>query len=188
MNKQEMLCLLAAQVAGCQKCKDLAETRIQTVFGRGEPETKVVLLGEAPGRDEDKEGLAFVGRAGQLLNNILSACELEHVYILNILKCRPPNNRVPTPEESANCRPFLDLQLKVIRPKYIVCLGATAAQKLLDTQETIGRLRGKWFEIEKPIKAKVLATYHPAFLLRNPAAKEDVWNDLQLLLEELNAT
>jgi DNA polymerase len=162
----------------------LASTRTQTVFGVGDPHARLVFLGEAPGADEDKQGEPFVGRAGQLLNKILEACKLrrEDVYILNILKCRPPANRNPLPEESQNCRRFLHRQLELIKPEYICCLGSVAAQNLLETTETIGKLRGSVHQFHG---VKVVCTYHPAYLLRNPSAKKQTWEDMKLLMREL---
>ena len=176
--------ILAQEVAGCTRCHELACTRTQTVFGVGDPQARLVFLGEAPGADEDKQGEPFVGRAGQLLNKILEACGLrrEDVYILNILKCRPPGNRNPLPEESQNCRRYLHRQLELIKPEYICCLGSVAAQNLLETTETIGRLRGS---VHKFRGVKVVCTYHPAYLLRNPSAKKQTWEDMKLLMREL---
>jgi uracil-DNA glycosylase family 4 len=154
------------------------------VFGVGSPTTRLVFLGEAPGADEDKQGEPFVGRAGQLLTKIIEACTLkrEDVYILNVLKCRPPNNRPPTPEESANCKEYLDAQLDIIRPEFICCLGSTAAKNLLNTEVPISKLRGK-FQTYRGIR--VMCTYHPAYLLRNPDAKKDVWADMKVLMREM---
>ena len=137
--------VLEQEVAGCTLCGELATTRTQTVFGVGNPRARLCFLGEAPGADEDRQGEPFVGRAGQLLNKILEACKLrrEDVYILNILKCRPPGNRNPLPDEAANCRRYLDRQLELIAPEFICCLGAVAAQNLLATTESIGRMRGR---------------------------------------------
>jgi len=176
--------VLAEEVAGCTLCGDLASTRTQTVFGVGNPAARLCLLGEAPGADEDAQGEPFVGRSGQLLTKILSACGLERgdVYILNILKCRPPGNRNPTPNESANCRQFLIRQLQLIDPEFICCLGAVAAQNLLDTTTSIGRLRGQLHDYRG---INVLCTYHPAYLLRNPGAKKDCWEDMKLLMREM---
>ena len=179
---------IADKVSRCKKCQELVANRTQTVFGDGSPNAKIVFCGEGPGGDEDKQGVPFVGRAGKLLDNILQACNLkrEEVYILNIVKCRPPGNRNPLPEEAKNCRPFLDLQLRVIRPTYIVCLGAVAAQNLLGLKTPISMLRGEWREYRCPdFTAKVLCTYHPAYLLRNPAAKKDAWEDMKMLLKDL---
>lgn len=186
MDKQEKLTLLNDKVKTCQKCAELVEYRTQTVFGEGNPNTQIVFLGEAPGKNEDEQGRPFVGKAGQLLDNILKACGFERaqVYILNILKCRPPSNRVPTPEEATNCRPFLDLQLKIIAPKYIVCMGASAAQYLLDSKIPISQMRKTWYNYQG---VKVICTFHPAYLLRNPEAKKEMWDDLQILLADLQS-
>jgi DNA polymerase len=176
--------LLASEVAGCTRCKELAATRTQTVFGTGNPRAQLCFLGEAPGADEDRTGVPFVGRAGQLLTKIIEACRLtrDEVYILNILKCRPPGNRNPTPEESCNCRPFLLRQLELINPQFICCLGAVAAQNLLETTETIGKLRGTFHDYHG---IRVVCTYHPAYLLRNPAAKHDTWTDMKMLMSAM---
>ncbi|MHB0957223.1 MAG: uracil-DNA glycosylase [Pirellulaceae bacterium] len=175
---------MAGEVAVCPRCAELVATRTQTVFGVGNPRARLVFLGEAPGAEEDRQGEPFVGRAGQLLNKILEACTLqrEDVYILNIVKCRPPGNRNPTPMEAANCRPFLLGQLEIIRPEFICCLGAVAAQNLLETTASIGQLRGR---IHHFGQAQVIATYHPAYLLRNPAAKRATWDDMKLLLQAM---
>ncbi len=169
------------QVADCQLCDELCTTRTQTVFGVGNPRARLCFLGEAPGADEDRQGEPFVGRAGQLLTKIIEACTLSRsdVYILNVLKCRPPGNRAPLPHEAENCREFLDRQLALIRPEFICCLGAVAAQTLLGTQESISRMRGKFFDYHG---IAVMCTYHPAYLLRNPAAKKDVWEDMKTLM------
>lgn len=174
---------LRQRVAACVRCQELAKTRTQTVFGVGNPEARILFLGEAPGADEDARGEPFVGAAGQLLNKIIAACGLqrEEIYICNILRCRPPGNRTPLPSEAANCREFLDGQIAIIDPEFIVCWGAVAAQNLLATDEKIGRLRGRWFQHGR---AKVLCTYHPSYLLRNPAAKKDVWEDMKRFLKE----
>lgn len=186
MNKSEKLNLIADKVCQCTKCPMLVENRIKTVFGSGSPDAKIVFMGEAPGRTENEIGKPFVGRAGELLTNMIKACGLsrEDVYILNALKCRPPNNRPPTPEESANCRPFLELQLKVINPKFIVCLGNSAAQSLLQMPISISSIRGTWFDYKTDfVDAKVICTFHPAFLLRQPEKKKDSWDDLQKLMK-----
>ena len=184
VSSAKTLKILAQEIAGCTRCHELASTRTQTVFGVGDPQARLVFLGEAPGADEDKQGEPFVGRAGQLLNKILEACKLrrEDVYILNILKCRPPGNRNPLPEESQNCRRYLHRQLELIKPEYICCLGSVAAQNLLETTETIGRLRGRVHQFHG---VKVVCTYHPAYLLRNPSAKKQTWEDMKLLMREL---
>ncbi|MEM6329930.1 MAG: uracil-DNA glycosylase [Planctomycetota bacterium] len=173
--------VLRQQVAGCTLCGELAATRQNTVFGVGAPDARLCFLGEAPGADEDRLGEPFVGRAGQLLDKIIVACRLrrEEVYIVNILKCRPPGNRNPTPEESGNCKRYLTRQLDLIRPEFLCCLGAVAAQNLLDTKAPIGRLRGKTHDYRG---IKVVCTYHPAYLLRNPAAKKDTWADMKMLM------
>jgi DNA polymerase len=176
--------VLEQEVAGCTLCGELALARTQTVFGVGNPKARLVFLGEAPGADEDRLGEPFVGRAGQLLNKILAACKLrrEDVYILNILKCRPPGNRNPLPDEAANCRRYLDRQLELIGPAFICCLGSVAAQNLLGTTESIGRMRGRVLNYKG---ARVVCTYHPAYLLRNPAAKKDAWDDMKFLMREM---
>ncbi len=174
---------LRQRVTACTRCQELASARTQTVFGVGNPEARFLFIGEAPGADEDAQGEPFVGAAGQLLNKIIAACGLtrEEVYICNILRCRPPGNRKPLPEEAANCREYLDGQIAVIDPDFIVCWGATAAQNLMGTEESIGRLRGRTFQHGR---ATVLCTYHPSYLLRNPAAKKDVWEDMKLFLKQ----
>lgn len=176
--------VLRAEVAGCTRCGDLAATRTQTVFGTGRPDARLVFFGEAPGADEDVSGEPFVGRAGQLLTKIIEACTLrrEDVYIMNVLKCRPPGNRTPLPVEVAHCRTFFERQFQIVQPELICCLGASAAQALLDTTEPIGKLRRRWFTYGS---AAVLCTYHPSYLLRNPAAKRDVWEDMKLLMGRL---
>jgi DNA polymerase len=175
---------LKQEVVRCTRCAELACARSQTVFGTGHPDARLCFIGEAPGADEDRQGEPFVGRAGQLLNKIIEACRMrrEDVYICNILKCRPPENRNPTPTEAANCRPFLDRQLELVKPDFICCLGSIAAQSLLGTTQSIGKLRGK---VHNYRGAKVVCTYHPAYLLRNPAAKKDTWEDMKLLMREM---
>ena len=181
------LAILSAQVAGCTRCEELSRTRNRTVFGVGNPQAKILFIGEAPGADEDQQGEPFVGRAGQLLTKIIEACKLkrEDVYICNILKCRPPGNRTPAPEECTNCREYLNGQLAVVDPDYIVCWGTVAAQNLLGSEFTIGKLRRRFFLHGR---AKVLCTYHPSYLLRNPAAKKDVWDDMKLLFADMGVT
>jgi uracil-DNA glycosylase len=175
---------LQREVAGCTSCSQLACTRTQTVFGVGNPHARLCFLGEAPGADEDRLGEPFVGRGGQLLDKIIAACKLkrEEVYICNVLKCRPPGNRNPLPEEATNCRRFLERQLELVQPEFICCLGAVAAQNLLGTPLAIGKLRGKMHTYRG---AKVVCTYHPAYLLRNPAAKKDAWEDMKFLMREM---
>ncbi|HTI51080.1 MAG TPA: uracil-DNA glycosylase family protein [Planctomycetaceae bacterium] len=180
----QSLQILADAVRGCTRCSELAGTRTQTVFGIGNPEAKILFIGEAPGADEDQQGEPFVGRAGQLLNQIITACRMkrEDIYICNILKCRPPGNRAPLPDECGSCREYLDGQLAAIDPEYIVCWGTVAAQNLLNTDVTIGKLRRRFYQHRR---AKVLCTYHPSYLLRNPAAKKDVWDDMKLLFADM---
>lgn len=178
------LTILQQQVVGCTACGELAQSRTHTVFGVGDPHARLCFLGEAPGADEDRTGVPFVGAAGQLLTKMIEACTLsrDEVYILNVLKCRPPGNRNPTPGEASNCSGFLKRQLELIDPEYVCCLGAVAAQNFLETTTPIGRLRGK---VHHHAGRKVLCTYHPAYLLRNPSAKKPAWDDLQLLMAEL---
>jgi len=168
---------------GCQRCK-LGKTRTNLVFGQGNPHAELMFVGEAPGRDEDEQGFAFVGRAGQLLTKIIEAIgrKREDVWICNVLKCRPPNNRNPEPDEVATCRPFLDEQVRLIAPKVIVTLGTFAAQAVLETDESIGRLRGRW---QAARGVRVMPTFHPAFLLRSPERKKDVWEDMKLVRDFL---
>ncbi|MFZ0978746.1 MAG: uracil-DNA glycosylase [Candidatus Acidiferrales bacterium] len=167
----------------CTRCK-LHKARTQIVFGVGNPKAQLVFVGEGPGRDEDEQGEPFVGRAGKLLTQMIEAMSLrrEDVYICNVVKCRPPENRLPEKDEIATCSPFLLRQLGVINPKVICCLGACSAQTLLETTQGISRFRGEWFDFRG---AKLIATYHPAYLLRNPAAKGEVWKDLQKVMAYL---
>lgn len=183
-EKQQALGLLSAQVADCLVCRELASTRTQTVFGVGHHEPSVCFVGEAPGADEDKQGQPFVGRAGQLLDRILQACrwQRDEVYITNILKCRPPNNRNPLPQETTNCLPYLVNQLQIIKPRTICALGAIAAQTLLNTSIPIGKLRGQFHNFNG---IPLICTYHPAYLLRNQSKKVDVWQDMQMLMKHL---
>jgi uracil-DNA glycosylase len=169
---------LNRQICGCMKCS-LGKTRTNFVFGVGNPNADVVVVGEAPGADEDAQGEPFVGRAGQLLNKILEAIQFkrEDVYICNILKCRPPNNRDPLPEEIDLCEPYLWKQMEIIKPKMILCLGRIAGQSLLKTNDTLSALRGKFHDYRG---IKLLVTYHPAALLRNPNWKKPAWEDVQL--------
>ena len=167
------------EINTCLKCP-LGHTRTNFVFGIGNPAADVMFIGEAPGADEDAQGEPFVGRAGQLLNKILSAVDLkrEEVYICNILKCRPPNNRKPIPEEVEQCLPYLRKQIALVRPKLIVCLGLTAAQNLLRTKESLTSLRGRVLAFEG---TPLMVTYHPAALLRNPNWKRPAWEDFQAI-------
>jgi len=175
---------LACQVAECTRCQELAEQRTQTVFGVGDPEAQIMFVGEAPGADEDKQGEPFVGRAGKLLNQIIEASQLkrEELYICNILRCRPPGNRNPSPKEAENCREYLDGQIALVDPQYIICWGTVAAQNLLGNKTPIGKMRRKFHDYQG---RKVLCTYHPSYLLRNPSAKKDVWEDMKLFMSEL---
>ena len=168
---------LNAQICNCMKCA-LGTTRTKFVFGVGNPNATLMIIGEAPGVDEDAQGEPFVGRAGQLLNKILEAIHFKRsdVYICNILKCRPPNNRKPTPEESELCKPYLKKQIELVKPKVILCLGLTAAENLLGTKESMGKLRGQVLSYEG---VPVMITYHPAALLRNPNWKRPAWEDVQ---------
>lgn len=175
------LAILATEVAACTRCQELATTRTQTVFGVGNPNARLCLFGEAPGADEDKQGEPFVGRSGQLLTDILKACGFtrDEVYILNVIKCRPPSNRTPEPDEVANCRGYFEQQFALIRPEFICCLGAVAARALLDTNAPLGRLRG----IAHTWRAStVVVTYHPSYLLRLPHMKRETWSDMKFLL------
>ncbi len=171
------------ELGDCRRCK-LHAHRTQIVFGVGSPQAELVFVGEAPGADEDAQGEPFVGRAGQLLTKIIQAMGLrrEDVYICNIIKCRPPNNRTPETDEILACSPFLLKQLQAIGPKFICALGGPATQTLLQTKEPISRLRGKFYDYHG---IPLLPTFHPAFLLRNPHEKKTVWEDMKLLLREM---
>ena len=174
------------ELGDCQRCK-LANGRKNIVFGQGNPSARLMFVGEAPGADEDEQGLAFVGRAGQLLTDIIEKglkLSRSEVFIANVLKCRPPGNRNPEPDEILSCQPFLEQQIAAIRPKVIVGLGKFAGQWLLKTAEPISRIRGRVGERDG---IKVIPTFHPAYLLRNPAAKKDVWEDMKVVLALLNA-
>ena len=170
---------LAGKVSECERCS-LSKSRTNTVFGAGDPRAGVVFVGEAPGREEDLSGLPFVGRAGKLLEKILDAIEFtrEEVYIANILKCRPPDNRDPREDEVAACEPFLQKQLELMQPEVICALGRVAAQTLLRTKSSLSKMRGK---IHYYNRVKLIATYHPAALLRNPHFKRPAWEDMKLL-------
>ncbi|MBT3182570.1 MAG: uracil-DNA glycosylase [Deltaproteobacteria bacterium] len=172
-------------IGDCKRCK-LCDGRNKIVFGVGDPNADIMFIGEGPGRDEDKQGEPFVGRAGKLLTKIINAMGFERkdVYIANIVKCRPPNNRNPEPDEVETCIPFLIKQAELIKPKVIVCLGSVATQNLLNTESKISALRGnfqKWQGIP------VMPTYHPAFLLRNSNMKKPVWEDMQKVMKKLSA-
>jgi DNA polymerase len=180
------LAQLADEVRVCTRCPELCSTRTQTVFGDGHPGIELCFVGEAPGEDEDRQGLPFVGAAGQLLNRIIAACGLkrEEVYIMNVLKCRPPRNRTPLPNEAANCRSYFDRQLDLVQPKFLCALGGSAASNLLQTTLPLGKLRGRFHDYRG---IPVLVTYHPAFLLphRSPAKKRDVWEDMKMLMARM---
>ncbi len=173
----ETLEAVRADLGECTRCK-LHGGRTNLVFGVGSPAADLVFVGEAPGRDEDRQGIPFVGRAGQLLTRIIAAIGLsrDEVYIANVIKCRPPNNRNPEPDEVAACEPFLFRQLDVIRPRVVVALGGFAIKTLLDTTAPVSRLRGRVFDYRG---AKLIPTFHPAFLLRSPERKRDVWEDMK---------
>ena len=173
---------LRTAVPACTLC-GLHKERTQTVFGVGNPRAQWLIIGEAPGAEEDRQGEPFVGRAGQLLNAMLAAIGLkrEEVFICNILKCRPPQNRDPKPEEAAACAPFLQKQIELVQPRIILALGRIAAQNLLRTDTPIGRMRGQRYEYPDP-KVPVVVTYHPAYLLRSPTEKRKVWEDLQIAM------
>ena len=175
--------IIRTDLGECTRCK-LHKTRNKIVFGDGSEKADLVFVGEGPGHDEDIQGLPFVGRAGKLLTQMIEAMGLQRkdVYICNVVKCRPPENRMPERDEIAACSPFLIRQIDAIHPKVIVCLGATAAQMLLNTTRSISAFRGEWLEYRG---TRLLATYHPAYLLRNPAAKSEVWKDLQKVMAVL---
>lgn len=180
-QRQQQLAELEGQVAACTACAELARARTNTVFGEGNATARICFFGEAPGADEDRSGRPFVGRAGQLLTKIIEATTFrrEDVYILNTIKCRPPGNRNPLPDEVTSCRHFFELQLDIIQPEYIVCLGLVAARALLPEAVSIGRMRGRFHTYRG---SKVVVTYHPAYLLRNPQAKRAVWEDMQMMM------
>lgn len=181
--KDDTLLKIREDLGECTRCK-LHKGRNKIVFGDGNPKAQLVFVGEGPGADEDMQGLPFVGRAGKLLTQMIEAMGLQRkdVYICNVVKCRPPENRAPEPDEVATCSPYLLRQIDVIHPKVIVCLGAVAAKTLLETTKGISQFRGQWLLWRGH---KLMATYHPAYLLRNPHAKGEVWKDLQKVMAEL---
>ncbi len=197
-STEALLAAIREKMGDCQRCR-LAKTRTNIVFGVGNPEAELMFVGEAPGSEEDKQGEPFVGRAGKLLDKIIQAMGLERetVYIANVVKCRPPENRNPAIDEIQTCGPFLLQQVEIIQPKVIVALGTFAAQTLMQTESKIGMLRGRFhawpnalaqatFETAFPIHSvKLMPTYHPAFLLRNPNMKAKVWEDMQKVMQEL---
>jgi DNA polymerase len=179
------LAALAGVAAGCTRCR-LAEGRNKVVFGAGDPSARLMFVGEGPGADEDRQGLPFVGAAGELLTKIIQAIEMsrEEVYIANVVKCRPPGNRDPQPDEVAACRGYLDKQIALVRPRAIVALGKVAAQALLGNDSPIGRMRGQWYQVQG---IPAMVTYHPAALLRNPALKRPTWEDMQQVRDLLRS-
>jgi uracil-DNA glycosylase family 4 len=182
-SKPSTLESIRTEIGDCQRCK-LAPKRTNIVFGSGDPKAELVFVGEAPGFDEDQQGVPFVGRAGQLLTKIIESISLkrEDVYICNVLKCRPPDNRNPEPDEVAACNPFLKKQLAAIGPKVVCCLGTFAAQTVLQTTSPISKLRGRFFDLDG---MRVIATFHPAYLLRSPDKKREVWEDMKQIRAEL---
>jgi DNA polymerase len=198
LDRASLLQVIADDIGpDCQRCKLAKLGRKQIVFGTGDPHAELMFIGEGPGADEDQQGLPFVGRAGQLLNNMLAAMGLkrEQVYIANIVKCRPPGNRTPERDECETCSPFLMRQIGVIRPKVIVALGATAAKNLLSVNDSMASLRGRFYdysppgiavESDEPFQCKLAVTYHPAFLLRDPRQKKEAWKDLQMVMSYLD--
>jgi DNA polymerase len=184
-ERTALLRTMACEVALCLKCPQLARSRTQTVFADGSPSARLMFIGEAPGADEDRTGVPFVGRAGQLLTDMITKgmrIRREDVYIANILKCRPPENRDPSLEETANCLPYLERQIEIVRPEFLCLLGRTAVQGVLGTSLSMGRMRGKWYRHRG---IPTLVTYHPSYLLRTPAAKKEAWEDLQLLMNAM---
>jgi DNA polymerase len=192
----QALRIIREDLGDCTRCRLHKQGRKQIVFGVGNPRTELMFIGEAPGADEDEQGEPFVGRAGQLLNNMIKAMGIsrEQVYIANIIKCRPPNNRTPERDECETCSPFLMRQVAAIKPKVIVALGAVAAKTLLAVNDSMANLRGRWYEFRPTgvrsndpdwTGAKLAVTYHPAFLLRDPRQKKEAWKDLQMVMKEL---
>ena len=192
----QALKIIREDLGDCTRCRLAKQGRKQIVFGVGNPKTDLMFIGEAPGADEDQQGEPFVGRAGQLLNNMIKAMGIsrEQVYIANIIKCRPPNNRTPERDECETCSPFLMRQIAAIKPKVIVALGAVAAKTLLAVNDSMANLRGHWYDFRPTgvrsndpdwVSAKLAVTYHPAFLLRDPRQKKEAWKDLQMVMREL---
>jgi len=209
-RESRLLAILSDIGPNCQRCKLAGLGRKKIVFGTGDPNAELMFVGEGPGADEDEQGLPFVGRAGQLLNNMINAMGLkrEQVYIANIVKCRPPGNRTPERDECDTCSPFLMRQIRVVRPKVIVALGATAAKNLLSMSDSMASLRGRFYDFSPPrttptlsptegdkggapedtgdpFDCKLAVTYHPAFLLRDPRQKAEAWKDLQMVMKYL---
>jgi uracil-DNA glycosylase len=179
-SRAEALAIVRSDLGECTRCK-LHKGRIKLVFGTGTAEARLMFVGEGPGAEEDEQGVPFVGRAGQLLTQIIKAMgfEREDVYIANVVKCRPPGNRNPEPDEIEQCEPFLMRQIDVIQPAVVVALGKFAAQTLLRTTEPISRIRGRFHQVGD---TRVMPTFHPSYLLRNPAAKRDVWEDMKAVM------
>jgi uracil-DNA glycosylase family 4 len=196
LDRASLLQVIADDIGpACQRCKLAKLGRKQIVFGTGDPHAELMFIGEGPGADEDAQGLPFVGRAGQLLNNMIAAMGLkrEQVYIANIVKCRPPGNRTPERDECETCSPFLMRQIGVVRPKVIVALGATSAKNLLNVNDSMASLRGRFYDYsppgvdsDEPFQCKLAITYHPAFLLRDPRQKKEAWKDLQMVMRYLD--
>ena len=182
-DKSSALKLIRADIGDCTRCR-LHKGRTNLVFGVGNVNADLMFVGEGPGADEDAKGEPFVGRAGQLLNNMISAMGIkrEDVYIANVVKCRPPSNRTPEKDECDTCSPFLMRQIDVIKPKVIVALGAVAAKNLLAVNDSMSNLRGRWYDFRD---SKLLVTYHPAYLLRDPRQKKEAWKDLQMVMKFL---
>ena len=183
-HKAAALVAIQEEIGDCTRCPLAYAGRRKIVFADGDPNARLMFIGEGPGADEDIQGLPFVGKAGQLLNNMIAAMGLkrEEVYIANIVKCRPPNNRVPEPVEANTCDPFLMRQIDVVQPQVVVALGSTAAMYLLGVKQSLSGLRGRWHRCRG---AKLVVTYHPAFLLRDPRMKGEAWKDLQMVMKEL---
>jgi len=183
----QALLAIREDIGDCTRCRLHKQGRKQIVFGVGNPSAELMFIGEAPGADEDAQGEPFVGRAGQLLNNMIKAMGLrrEDIYIANIIKCRPPGNRTPERDECETCSPFLMRQIATIKPKAIVALGAVAAKTLLAVNAPMSELRGHWYDFRG---TKLAVTYHPAFLLRDPRQKKEAWKDLQMVMKELGLT
>ena len=192
----QALQIIREDLGDCTRCRLHKQGRKQIVYGVGNPKTDLMFIGEAPGADEDQQGEPFVGRAGQLLNNMIKAMGIarEQIYIANIIKCRPPNNRTPERDECETCSPFLMRQIAAIKPKVIVALGAVAAKTLLAVNDSMANLRGHWYDFRPAgvrsndpdwVSAKLAVTYHPAFLLRDPRQKKEAWKDLQMVMKEL---
>jgi uracil-DNA glycosylase family 4 len=183
-DRVKALHLIREDLGDCTRCRLSKQGRKQIVFGVGNPKAELMFIGEAPGADEDQQGEPFVGRAGQLLNNMIKAMGIrrEDVYIANIIKCRPPGNRTPERDECETCSPFLMRQIAAIKPKAIVALGAVAAKTLLAINAPMSEFRGRWFDFRG---TKLAVTYHPAFLLRDPRQKKETWKDLQMVMKEL---